>query len=82
MKREEIHERLGKVAVDAATEEIDWATVTDATTVESLGFDSLTILDLLYDLQEEFGVEIEAKQVLEIATIGEMVDFLAQRIAA
>lgn len=80
MKREEIHERLGKVAVEAAADPIDWSKVDDATTIESLGFDSLTILDLLYDLQEEFGVEIEAKQVLEIATVGEMVDFLAKRI--
>lgn len=46
------------------------------TDILKLGLDSLTILDLLYDIESEIGVHLEAKDVLNIRTVGELTDLL------
>ncbi len=74
----EILERLRDVLRDSAVEERDWDAVAPETTIESLGFDSLTILDVLYDVEEEFGVALEPKQVVKTHTVGEIVTLLQQ----
>ena len=73
-----ILERLRDVLRDSAVEERDWDAVAPETTIESLGFDSLTILDVLYDVEEEFGVALEPKQVVKTRTVGEIVGLLQQ----
>ena len=48
------------------------------TPIESLGFDSLTILDVLYDVEEEFGIALDPKQVVKTRTVGEIIALLEQ----
>ncbi|GEM_PF-1063694 len=74
----EILGRLRDVLRDSAVEERDWDAVASETTIESLGFDSLTILDVLYDVEEEFGIALEPKQVVKTRTVGEIVGLLQQ----
>lgn len=74
----EILGRLRDVLRDSAVEERDWDAVAPETTIESLGFDSLTILDVLYDVEEEFGIALEPKQVVKTRTVGEIVGLLRQ----
>lgn len=70
--------RLRNVLRDAAVEEHDWDAVVTETPIESLGFDSLTILDVLYDVEEEFGIALDPKQVVKTRTVGEIVALLEQ----
>ena len=74
----EILDRLRGVLRDSAVEERDWDVVAPETTIESLGFDSLTILDVLYDVEEEFGIALEPKQVVKTRTVGEIIALLQQ----
>ena len=74
----EILDRLRGVLRDSAVEERDWDAVAPGTTIESLGFDSLTILDVLYDVEEEFGIALDPKQVVKTRTVGEIVALLQQ----
>jgi|GEM_PF-741151 len=46
------------------------------TDILKLGLDSLTILDLLYDIESEIGIHLEAKDVLNIRTVGELTGLL------
>jgi acyl carrier protein len=73
-----ILERLRDVLRESAVEERDWDAVAPETTIESLGFDSLTILDVLYDVEEEFGIALEPKQVVKTRTVGEIIGLLLQ----
>jgi acyl carrier protein len=59
-------------------EERDWDQINESTTIESLGFDSLSILDLLYDVETEFGISLDAKKVLSTSTVGEVVNLITQ----
>ena len=74
----EILIRLRDVLRDSAVEEHDWDAVVGETPIESLGFDSLTILDVLYDVEEEFGIALDPKQVVKTRTVGEIIALLEQ----
>jgi acyl carrier protein len=80
MTNEEIMQRLRRIIGDASTEEINLDAVKADTKIESLGLDSLAILDLLYDLEQEFGTHIEPADVMEIDTVGGIADLLARHV--
>ena len=71
-------DRLRDVLRESAVEDHDWDSVVAETPIESLGFDSLTILDVLYDVEEEFGIALDPKQVVKTRTVGEIVALLQQ----
>lgn len=77
MTREETIEKLREIMKASATEDVDWDAVSEDTTIESLGFDSLSILDLIYDIQQQFGIEFPAEQLVNVKTVGQLADFLA-----
>lgn len=79
MTEEEILARLREIMRDNAIEQYEWEEVGVDATIEDLGFDSLTILDLIYDIAQVFGVEIEASEVVDLRTVGEIVSLLQQR---
>jgi acyl carrier protein len=68
--------RLRTILRESSVEERDWNNVDETTTIESLGFDSLSFLDLLYEVDVEFGIKLEAKDLLGTRTIGDIVDLL------
>ncbi len=81
MNRAEILKKLGEVIVDSSATEIDWSGVTENTTLESFGFDSLAVLDLIFDLEDSFGTSIETEDMLAMKTTGDLVTYLEKRIS-
>jgi acyl carrier protein len=71
--------RLRSVMKKASNENVDWDAVKEEDTIESLGFDSLTILDLIYDIQQKFSLQFEAETLVGVKTVGELADFLQDR---
>ena len=60
-------------ALDISEDEI-----TRDTTFESLGVDSLDTVEMVMDLEQELGVELEIEE--KIATVGELVDFVESKV--
>lgn len=81
MNHNEIIEKLRETMKASTQEPIDWNNVTEASRIEALGFDSLSILDLIYDIQQSFEVSFEAQDMINITTVGELADFLEQKLA-
>ena len=52
--------------------------ITRDTTFESLGVDSLDTVEMVMDLEQELGVELEIGE--KIATVGELVDFVESKV--
>ena len=48
------------------------------TTFESLGIDSLDMVEMLMGLEEELGIELELEE--KISTVGEFVSFVESKI--
>ncbi len=81
MQREEIIDRLRTTMQQSTQEAVDWDSVTLETDIGTLGFDSLSILDLIYDVQQEFDLEFEAEELIGVRTVGELVGFLEGQLA-
>jgi len=77
MTHEEIVSKLREIMKESTEKPVDWSTVSLETSIESLGFDSLSILDLIYDIQQEFDVEFDAEELVSIQTVGELAEFLS-----
>ena len=52
--------------------------ITRDTTFESLGVDSLDTVEMVMELEQELGVELEIEE--KIATVGELVDFVESKV--
>ena len=61
-------------------EQLDIAveTITTDTTFESLGVDSLDTVEMVMDLEDELGIELELED--KITTVGELVDFVQSKL--
>ncbi len=61
-------------------EQLDIAveTITTDTTFESLGIDSLDTVEMVMDLEDELGIELELED--KISTVGELVAFVESKL--
>ena len=70
-------EKLAKLASNQL--EIDIADITPDSTFESLGIDSLDVVEMIMDLESELGVELELEDQ-KIATFQELADFIESKL--
>ncbi len=59
--------------------DLDAAEITPNSTFESLGIDSLDIVEMIMDLESELGVELDLEDQ-KIATFGELADFIDSKL--
>lgn len=53
--------------------------ITPDSTFESLGIDSLDIVEMIMDLESELGVELEMEDV-KIETFGQLAEFIESKV--
>ena len=51
------------------------------TTFESLHLDSLDMVEMVMDMEEELGVDFEMEGKLEVNTIGELADLIEEKLS-
>ena len=57
--------------------ELDPASVTPETNlIDDLGADSLDVVELIMDLEDEFGISISDEAAAELYTVGRIVEYL------
>lgn len=72
-----MYEKL--VAYAAKQLELDAAEITPDSTFESMGIDSLDIVEMIMDLESELGVELDLEDQ-KITTFGELADFIEKKV--
>ena len=72
-----MYEKLVKYAAKQLV--LDASEITPESTFESLGIDSLDIVEMIMDLESELGVELEMED-LKIATFQELADFIESKL--
>ena len=70
-------EKLAKYA--AKQLELDITEITPDSTFESLGIDSLDVVEMIMDLESELGVELEMEDQ-KITTFQELADFIDSKL--
>ena len=53
--------------------------VNSASFVEDLGADSLDTVELVMALEDEYNIEIPAEELTELATVGDVIEYLKGR---
>ena len=59
--------------------ELDASEITPESTFESLGIDSLDIVEMVMDLESELGIELDMEDQ-KIATFGELAAFVESKL--
>ena len=72
-----MYEKL--VAYAAKQLELDIDEITPESTFESLGIDSLDIVEMIMDLESELGVELDLEDQ-KISTFGELAEFIDSKV--
>ena len=72
-----MYEKL--VSYAAQQLELDPEEITPSSTFESLGIDSLDIVEMIMDMESELGVELDLENQ-KISTFGELADFIDSKI--
>ena len=73
-----MYEKL--VAYAAKQLELDASEIAPDSTFESLGIDSLDVVEMIMDLETELGVELEMEDQ-KIETFQELADFIESKLA-
>ncbi len=58
---------------------IDKGAVTEESTLQDLGADSLDMVELLMKFEEQFGIEIKDEEAESLQNVGSVVDFITAR---
>jgi len=76
----DVREKVKQVIVEQLSVNPDEVT-DDASFIEDLGADSLDIVELVMELEEQFGVDIPDEEAEKILTVGEAIKYIEERAA-
>jgi acyl carrier protein len=76
MKRQDILQRLVSVISVSVSTAIDPSHVTEATSLESFSVDSLALIDLIFDVEQEFGVKLAIGRLVGMRCMSDLVTHL------
>jgi acyl carrier protein len=77
---ETVEERVLRVI--AKTQRIPVETVTPQSSFEDLGIDSMDAINIIFDLESEFDIEIDDEQARHIRYVHEMIDGVTKLLDA
>ncbi|HEV2916276.1 MAG TPA: acyl carrier protein [Candidatus Babeliales bacterium] len=66
-------------AIVAEKLSIDKSTITPESTLQDLGADSLDMVEIIMQIEEEFGIQINDEEAEKLNTMAEVVDYVHER---
>ncbi len=74
-----IEERIKEIIADQLGVEVEKVTP-EAKFIEDLGADSLDVVELIMAFEEEFGIEIPDEDAEKIQTVGDVINYLKEKV--
>ncbi len=81
MNREQITEEMKLLLTKQPHLKTDIAAVTESTKLDQIGFDSISILDFMYDVEATFGIETEIADLVKFETVKDMLDYIQTKLS-
>lgn len=80
MTREQIIEGLKEILRAQKQFRGDVQAIDQDSKLAGLGFDSLSILDFIYDVEDRFQVETEMGDLVQMEVVGDLVTYIESRV--
>lgn len=81
MSRDEVRERLEKVFREVFDDET--IVITDDTSAEDIdAWDSLTHVELIVAVEEEFEMKLSAREIVRLKNVGEFISLIHEKAGA
>ncbi|MCS6997903.1 MAG: acyl carrier protein [Aquificaceae bacterium] len=77
----DLEQRIREIIADQLGVEVDKLNP-NARFVEDLGADSLDVVELVMAFEEEFGIEIPDEDAEKIRTVGDVLNYLREKVKA
>jgi len=75
----DIEERLKKIIAEQLM--VDEEEITpEASFVDSLGADSLDTVEMIMEIEDEFGIEIPDEDAEKLVTVGEAIEYVKRKV--
>lgn len=75
----DIAERVKKIIEEQLMVDSSEVTV-DASFVDDLGADSLDVVEMIMEIEDEFGIEIPDEDAEKLATVGDAIKYIERRV--
>ena len=80
MDRDEIVRGLRELLTRQAGVKVDVSAITEDTRIDRIGFDSISILDFIYDVEDRFRIQTEIADLVEMERVRDLIDYLEARL--
>jgi acyl carrier protein len=82
MNRDQIIARLRLLLQKQTDFKGDLNAIHETTKIDQLGFDSISILDFMYDVEADFNVQTEVTDLVKMERVADLVNYLAGKLDA
>jgi acyl carrier protein len=77
----DIAEQVKQIIAEQLMVELDEVT-DDASFIEDLGADSLDTVEMIMEIEDEFGIEIPDEDAEKIQTVGKAIEYVKKKVEA
>ena len=81
MTRDDIIKGLRELLTRQEQVKVDVFSITEHTRIDRIGFDSISILDFIYDVEDRFRVQTEIADLVAMEEVGDLIDYLEARLS-
>ena len=81
MDRTDITAKMKELLAKQKHFNADLDAINESVKLDSIGFDSITIMDFMYDVEAEFDIQTEIADLVKLETVGDMLDYLQAQIS-
>ncbi len=74
----DVAEQVKKIVAEQLMVELDEVTE-DASFIEDLGADSLDTVEMIMEIEDEFGIEIPDEDAEKIVTVGQAIEYVKRK---